>query len=79
MTKEKHFLLGDVSIGAEGIKETVLLGEFDTPDDAVEKANWMFEDRSLGDPTFTRPINIFLVTGTKISLELRETIQITKE
>lgn len=79
MAKEKHFLLGDIDIGEERVKHTVLLGEFDTPEAAVEKANGIIEDRSLGDPTFTLPITVFLVTGTKIPLKLRKTLEIQKE
>lgn len=77
MTEEKNFLLGEVE-SAEGHRITVLLGEFDTPDDAVKRANHELEGRYLGSPIFTLPITLFLIEGKKIPLELKKTLKLPR-
>ncbi|MFC1663894.1 hypothetical protein ACFL0A_02110 [Patescibacteria group bacterium] len=55
MTKEKYYLIREVEDMEGGHR--VLVGEYDNPKDAIERANKK---------------KIFLIKGTKIPLKLRE-------
>lgn len=67
--KEKYYLIGTIE-ETEG-RSTSLLGDFESPDDAVKQVNTWLAPRTLG-PRFVRPFNIFLIKGVRIPIEINE-------
>ncbi len=75
MAKEKYYIVAEIQ-DMEGGTNRVLLGKYNDPEEAVKKINTYFEPRLVGRPNFSHPLNIFLIRGVEIPIEIREVASI---